>query len=112
MHAFLVAAGKVERASDLFDDPEIQAFYLLLEDAVSDAEMGVPLNWRDGPLAAPPRLQILLLARRGSREAGVLTAAAEREWLVVVEALLLPPLFAGDECFFAAIPERVVAKRI
>jgi hypothetical protein len=107
MYDLLIAAGKVERAAGLEIGPE-EAFFLIAEDGVSDKEMGIPPDWEGKPRADPSRLQILLLARRGSRVADVLATAAEQERAVVVEARLLPPLLAEDECFFAAIPEQVL----
>jgi hypothetical protein len=111
MYALLIAAGKVERAAGLETGPEDEAFLLIVEDGVSDREMGVPLDWEDRPHTGPPRLQILLLARRSSRVADVLAAAAGREWVVVVEARLLPPLLTEDDCFFVAIPEQARVRR-
>jgi hypothetical protein len=105
MYDRLIAAGKVERAAGLEIGPD-EAFFLVVEDGVSDEEMGIPLDWEGKPRADPPRLQILLLARRGSRVADVLATAAKQGWAVVVEARLLPPLLAEDECFFVAIPEQ------
>jgi hypothetical protein len=110
MYDRLIAAGKVERAAGLEIGPD-EAFFLIVEDGVSDKEMGIPLDWEGKPHAGPSRLQILLLARRGSRVADVLAIAAERRWAVVVEARPLPPLLAEDECFFAAIPERACVVR-
>jgi len=111
MFDLLIAAGKVERAVGLGIGPEAEVFFLIVEDGVSDKEMGVPLDWEDEPREGPPRLQILLLARRGDRVADVLATAAEQNWVVVVEARLLPPLLFEDECFFVAIPEQARAKR-
>ena len=105
MYDLLIAAGKVERAMGLEIGPD-EAFFLVVEDGVSDEEMGIPPDREGEPRAGPSRLQILLLARRGSRVADVLAAAAERGRAVVVEARLLPPLLAEDGCFFAAIPEQ------
>jgi hypothetical protein len=106
MFDLLIAAGKVERATGLEIGPD-EAFFLIVEDGVSDEEMGVPMDREDRPRAAgPPRLQILLLARRGGRVADALAAAAEQGWVVLVEARLLPPILAEDGCFFAAIPEQ------
>jgi len=112
MYALLIATGKIERAAGLEIGPEYEAFFLIVEDGVSDKEMGIPPDWGDKPRAGPPRLQILLLAHRGSRVADVLATAAGREWVVVVEARLLPPLLAEDECFFVAIPEQARAKQL
>jgi hypothetical protein len=111
MYALLIATGEVERAAGLEIGPEYEAFFLIVEDGVSDREMGIPLDWEDESHVGPPRLQILLLARRGSRVADVLTTAAEQKWVVVVDARLLPPLLTEDECFFVAIPERVSVRR-
>jgi hypothetical protein len=111
MYALLIATGKVERAAGLGIDPEDEAFLLIVEDGVSDKEMGIPPDRGDRPHAGPPRLQILLLARRGSRVADVLATAAEQGWVVVVEACPLPPLLAEDECFHVAIPEQVRVTR-
>jgi hypothetical protein len=111
MYTLLIVAGRVERAAGLEIGPEDEAFFLIAEDGVSDKEMGIPLGWEDKPRAGPPRLQILLLARRGSRVADALAAAAKRGWVVVVETRLLPPLLAEDECFFVAIPEQVRVRR-
>jgi hypothetical protein len=110
MFDLLIAAGKVERAAGLEIGPD-EAFFLIVEDGVSDKEMGIPLDWEGKSHAGPSRLQILLLARRGSRVADVLATAAEQRWAVVVEARPLPPLLAEDECFFAAIPERACVVR-
>jgi hypothetical protein len=112
MYALLTAIGRVERAAGLEIGPEDEAFFLIVEDGVSDEEMGVPLDWEDKPRAGPPRLHILLLARRGSRVADVLATAAKREWVVLVEALPLPPLLTEEECFHVAIPEQVRARRL
>ena len=105
MYDRLIAAGKVERAAGLEIGPD-EAFFLVVEDGVSDEEMGIPPDWEGKPRAGPSRVQILLLARRGSRVADVLATAAEQGWVVLVEARPLPPLLAEDECFFAAIPEQ------
>jgi hypothetical protein len=110
MYDILIAAGKVERATGLEIGLD-EAFFLIVEDGVSDKEMGIPPDWEDKPRAGPPRFQILLLARRGSRVAGVLATAAEQGWVVLVEARLLPPLLAEDECFFVAIPEQARVRR-
>ncbi len=112
MYALLIATGRVERAAGLETGLEDEAFFLIVEDGVSDEEMGIPLDWEDKPRAGPPRLQILLLARRGGRVADVLATAAEREWAAVVEARLLPPLLAEDGCFFAATPEQARVRRM
>jgi putative heme iron utilization protein len=115
MYEILIASGKVERAAGLEIGPD-EAFFLIVEDGVSDKEMGIkemgiPLDREDSPQAGPSRLQILLLARRGSRAADVLATAAEQGWVVVVEARLLPPLLTEDECFFVAIPEQARVTR-
>jgi putative heme iron utilization protein len=110
MYEILIASGKVERAAGLEIGPD-EAFFLIVEDGVSDKEMGIPLDREYSPQAGPSRLQILLLARRGSRAADVLATAAEQGWVVVVEARLLPPLLTEDECFFVAIPEQARVTR-
>jgi hypothetical protein len=115
-YILLIAAGMVERATGLYAGSEDEAFFLIAEDGVSDKEKGIPLDWEDEPHedeshVGPPRLQILLLARRGSRVADVLATAAEQKWVVVVDARLLPPLLTEDECFFVAIPEQVSVRR-
>jgi hypothetical protein len=111
MYALLIVAGRVERAAGLETGPDDEAFLLIVEDGVSDREMGIPPDWEDRPHAGPPRLQILLLARRGSRVADVLATAAGKGWVVVAEARLLPPLLTEDDCFFAAIPEQARVRR-